>query len=174
MRFPAKNSQVVFGTGEIRKKGTGEQGNTGKWKQRNKGTRERGNGGTGEQGNRQTGEQGDRGTGEQGNRACLWWGRTDRRKVTWLVLNYQNFSYAMLTKFSYSWCSAARESSTFNTQWLLQKGFRKTRLKHDFFGRSSGTSEKVLLFFQTKYSKRKFVFHFYKAISFILSRSFFR
>ena len=29
---------------------------------------------------------------------------------------------------------------------------------------SNGTSEKVVLFFRTKYSKRKFVFHFLKAI----------
>ena len=41
---------------------------------------------------------------------------------------------------------------------------------------SNGTSEKVVLFFRTEYSKRKFVFDFFKAIfdtSFRPSRSFF-
>ena len=41
---------------------------------------------------------------------------------------------------------------------------------------SKGTSEKVVLFFRTEYSKREFVFHFFKAIfdtSFRPSRSFF-
>ena len=41
---------------------------------------------------------------------------------------------------------------------------------------SNGTSEKVVLFFRTEYFKRKFVFHFFKAIfdtSFRPSRSFF-
>ena len=41
---------------------------------------------------------------------------------------------------------------------------------------SNGTSEKVVLFFRTEYSKREFVFHFFKAIfdtSFRPSRSFF-
>ena len=46
-------------------------------------------------------------------------------------------------------------------------------MEHEFFGRSSikisgsyGTSEKVVLFFRTECSKRKFLFHFFnKAIS---------
>ena len=45
-------------------------------------------------------------------------------------------------------------------------------MEHEFFGRSStkisgsyGTSEKVVLFFRTECSKRKFLFHFFnKAI----------
>ena len=56
-------------------------------------------------------------------------------------------------------------------------------MEHDFFGRSRGkfpgaterTSEKVVLFFRTEYSKQKFVFHFFKAIfdtSFSASRPF--
>ena len=55
-------------------------------------------------------------------------------------------------------------------------------MEHDFFGRSSrtfpgsnGTSEKVVLFFRTEYSKWKFVFHFLKDIfdnSFRCFRSF--
>ena len=44
-------------------------------------------------------------------------------------------------------------------------------MEHDFLGLSSGkfpeingTSEKVVLFFPTEYYKRKFVFHFFKAM----------
>ena len=37
-------------------------------------------------------------------------------------------------------------------------------LFHRKISRSNGTAEKVVLFFQTEYSKRKFVFHFFKAI----------
>ena len=59
-------------------RGTGEHGNIGTSEHRNRGTREQENGGTG--------KQGDRGTGEQGNRVCLWCGRTDGRKVTWLLV----------------------------------------------------------------------------------------
>ena len=58
----------------------------------------------------------------------------------------------------------------------------ETWMAHDFLCRSrwkisgsNGTSEKVVLFSRTEYSKRKFVFHFFKAIfstSFRPSRSF--
>ena len=64
----------------------------------------------------------------------------------------------------------------------LQKVSRKIRLESESFQRkisgSNGTSEKVVLFFWTEYSKRKFAFHFFTALavfdtSFRRSRSFF-
>ena len=39
---------------------------------------------------------------------CLWWGRMDGRAAV-RSRDYQNFSDAQVTKFSYPWCSAARE-----------------------------------------------------------------
>ena len=225
MRCPAeKKPRVVFGTGEIGKKGTGEQGYRRTWKegkkgtsecgnrrtrergkeeQGNRGTREQGNGGTREHGNRGTREQGNKGTSERGNRGTR--GQRDRgnkgngelgnkrteeqgNKRTGYTCgedertDVRSRDYQSLPKFLV--CNdnqvfllvllrCARELR-FITQWLLQKGLRKTRLKHYFFGRSRVTSEKVFLFFRTKYSKRKFEFYFYKAVSFIPSRSFFR
>ena len=157
-RFPAKKTSSC-----IWNRGNWVEGNRGIEQYRNEETREQGNG---EQGNNGTRERGNRGTRGQRNRGA----REEGMPIVWTkghvtTSHYQNFSYVMITKFSYSWCSAARESSSFNTQWL----------KHDFFGRYSGTSEKVFLFSRTQYSKRKFVqFHLYKAISFIPSRSFFR
>ena len=64
----------------------------------------------------------------------------------------------------------------------LQKVSRKIRLESESFQRkifgSNGTSEKIVLFFWTEYSKRKFAFHFFTALavfdtSFRRSRSFF-
>ena len=70
--------------------------------------------------------------------------------------------------------------------FTIKKSFQKIRLESRWnvplgsFQRkisgSNGTSEKVVLFFRTEYSKRKFVFDFFKAIfdtSFRPSRSFF-
>ena len=69
-----------------------------------------------------------------------------------------------------------------NGRVLFTKRFRKIPLESKCtwhfgsFHRSNGTSEKVVLFFRTEYSKRKFVLHLFKAIfknSLSPSRSFF-
>ena len=75
---------------------------------------------------------------------CLWCGRTaDGRTVTWIVYHLQEFS--------------GKSGSKVNGTRLFGSSQRK-------ISGSNGTSEKVVLFFRTKYSKRKFVFHFLKAI----------
>ena len=100
----------------------------------------------------------------------------DRRARVW---KYKPRGEGVLTA-----CSSIknRKQNEKNGCLLFTKRFRKIPLESKWtwhfgsFHRSNGTSKKVVLFFRTEYSKRKFVLHLFKAIfknSLRPSRSFF-
>ena len=94
--------------------------------------------------------------------------------------SYKNQNSSYQGKFQ--WVFVGKEnlvwvSGEFKLQWLLtiyktfpeHSGWKVngTRLFGSFQRKiswSKGTSERVVLFFRTEYSKQKFVFHFFKAI----------
>ena len=71
------------------------------------------------------------------------------------------------------WCRDMQWLHVYRLQTFLENPVGKY-MEHAFFGSfqqkisgSNGTSEKVVLFFRTEYSNRKFVFHFFQAFSLI-------
>ena len=100
--------------------------------------------------------------------------------------NSSTLPYSFLGTFPLNKTGIVSKTLTLYFVYQLQKGSRKPGCKVNGTGLlgsfqrkisgSNGTSGKVFMFFRTECSKRKFVFHFFKAIfdtSFRPSRSFF-